>query len=373
MRVHHQKNPQTKNNLTKIQSTRKIPTTEPRMHRILGGRTAAPTRRKTGRATNAGSSPKKSANKKTTSQKSNPRAKSHHGAADAPHPRRSNSRSTPKENKSRNECGCITKKNPRTKTLTSPKSNPRAKSHHGAADAPHSRRPNSRSNPQENRSRNECGFITKKSANKKPNLTKIQSTRQIPTTEPRNAVSRRTTAAPTRRKTSRATNAGSSPKKIRKQKTISQKSNPRAKSPPRSRGTQFLGGPQPLQPAGKQVAQRMQVHHQKNPQTKNTTSPKSNPRAKSHHGAAERSFSAVEQPLQPAGKQVAQRMRVHNSKKSANKKKQPPKNSIHAQNPHHGAADAPHPRRSNSRSNQQENKSRNECGCRCILQNREIC
>ncbi|EIC03191.1 hypothetical protein TresaDRAFT_2838, partial [Treponema saccharophilum DSM 2985] len=146
---------------------------------FLGGRTAAPTSRKTDRETNAGSSPKKSAKQKNNLTKFHPRDKSHHGAADAPHPRRSNSRSTPQENKSRNE----------------------------------------------------CGFTTKKSTNKKNNITKIQSTRKIP---------------------------------------------------PRSRGcTASSAAEQPLQPAGKQVAQRMQVHHQKIPQTKKTTSPKFHPRAKS--------------------------------------------------------------------------------------------
>ncbi|BDC96419.1 hypothetical protein [Treponema saccharophilum] len=113
----------------------------------------------------------------------------------------------------------------------------------------------------------------------------------------------------------------------------SQKSNPRDKSPPRSRGcTASSAVEQPLHPAGKQVAQRMRLHHPKKSANKKTTSPKFHPRAKSHHGAAERSSSAVEQPLQPAGKQIAKRMRVHHQK-NPQTKKTTSQNSIHATNP----------------------------------------
>ena len=106
----------------------------------------------------------------------------------------------------------------------------------------------------------------------------------------------------------------------------------------------------------------MQVHHQKNPQTKKQ--PHQNPihAQNPHHGAAERTSSAVEQPLHPAGKQVAQRMRLHHQKNPRTEKTTSQKSNPRAKS-HHGAADAPHPRRSNSRSTQQENKSCNECGC----------
>ncbi|WP_217169631.1 hypothetical protein, partial [Treponema saccharophilum] len=140
MRVHHQKNPQNKKTTSQNSIHATNPTTEPRMHRILGGRTAAPPRRKTSRATNAGSPPKNPQTKKTTSQKSNPRAKSHHGAADAPHPRRPNSRSNPQENKSRNECRFITKKYRKQKKQPPQNSIHAQNPHHGAADAPHPRR-----------------------------------------------------------------------------------------------------------------------------------------------------------------------------------------------------------------------------------------
>jgi len=272
-----------------------------------------------------------------------------------------------------------------------------------------------------------AGSSPKKSANKKTTSPKSNPRAKSPPRSRRTHFLGGRTAAPPRRKTSRATNAAASPKKSANRKNNLTKIQSTRKIPPRSRGcTASSAVEQPLHPAGKQVVQRMRLHHQKksankkpnltkipstrqiptteprmhrilggsnsrsnpqenksrnecgfitpkNPQTKKPTSPKSHPRDKSpprSRGCT--ASSAVEQPLHPAGKQVAQRMRVHNSKKSANKKKQPHKNPIHATNPHHGAAErsssADH-----SRSTQQENKSRNECGCRCILQNREIC
>ena len=157
-------------------------------------------------------------------------------------------------------------------------------------------------------------------------------------------------------------NAGSSPKKSANKKTTSQKSNPRAKSHHGAAERSSSAVEQPLQPAGKQVAQRMRVHHQKNPQTKNLTSQKSHPRDKSPPRSRGCTAFSADHSRSNQQENKSRNECGFITKKIREQKKQPHKNPIHATNLRHGAADAPHPRRSNSRSNQQENKSRNECG-----------
>ena len=226
-------------------------------------------------------------------------------------PRRSNSRSNPQENKSRNECGFITQKIRKQKNQ--PPQNPihAQNPHHGAAERSSSAvaqplHPAGKQVAQRMRVHN-----SKKSANKKQ-TPKNSIHAQNPTTEPRiHRILGGRTAAPTRRKTSRATNAGSSPKKSANKKTTSQKSNPRDKSPPRSRGTQFLGG-RTAAPTRRKTSRA----------TNASSSPKKSANKKPNLTKipSTRQIPTTEprmhrilggpQPLQPAGKQVAQRMRL---------------------------------------------------------------
>ena len=167
-------------------------------------------------------------------------------------------------------------------------------------------------------------------------------------------------------------NAAASPKKSANRKNNLTKIQSTRKIPSRSRGTQFLGGPQPLQPAGKQVAQRMRVHNSKKSANKKTNLPKIPstrkipPRSRGTQFLGGRTAAPTRRKTSRATNAGSKLQKIRKQKT------QPHKNPIHAQNPHHGAAErsssADH-----SRSNPQENKSRNECGCRCILQNREIC